>query len=108
MKTLDVGRYLLQRILRAQSRKFLVRIEIGCFIAVLTSTLNLFGSLDFLGSIYTMSRVIMQDLGNFSKLLAEKDPDLVDTGDAINSPRYNVSELDIAVEFDSVNITYPT
>ena len=53
-------------------------LEIGCFIAVLTYTLNLFGLLDFRGSVYNAVVKALVELRNLLQLLAE-DPDLVDS-----------------------------
>lgn len=80
-------------------------LEIGDFVAVLTYTLNLFGPLNFLGSVYNAVVMAMVDLRNLSELLAE-DPDLVDADDAIELPRSNVTDPDVAVEFDNVIFRY--
>jgi ABC-type multidrug transport system fused ATPase/permease subunit len=49
----------------------------------------------------------MVDLRNLSELLAE-EPDLADATDAIELPRINDKESDIAVEFDNVIFRYPS
>jgi ABC-type multidrug transport system fused ATPase/permease subunit len=49
----------------------------------------------------------MVDLRNLSELLAE-EPDLADATDAIELPRTNDKESDIAVEFDNVIFRYPS
>eukprot|EP00979_Chaetoceros_neogracilis_P012861 scaffold3520_cov250-Chaetoceros_neogracile.AAC.2 len=82
-------------------------LEIGDFVAVLTYTLNLFGPLNFLGSVYNAVVMAMVDLRNLSELLAE-EPDLADATDAIELPRTNDKESDIAVEFDNVIFRYPS
>jgi len=82
-------------------------LEIGDFVAVLTYTLNLFGPLNFLGSVYNAVVMAMVDLRNLSELLAE-EPDLADATDAIELPRINDKESDIAVEFDNVIFRYPS
>ena len=82
-------------------------LEIGDFVAVLTYTLNLFGPLNFLGSVYNAVVMALVDLRNLSELLAE-DPDLVDADDAIELPRSNVTDPDVAVEFDNVIFRYPS
>lgn len=81
--------------------------QVGDFVAVLTYTLNLFGPLNFLGSVYNAIVMAVIDLGNMSELLAEH-PDVVDAPDSIEVPRENVVHPDIAVEFDNVYFHYPT
>jgi len=82
-------------------------LQIGDFVAVLTYTLNLFGPLNFLGSVYNAVVMAMVDLRNLSELLAE-EPDLADAPDAIELPRSNADDPDIAVEFDNVIFRYPS
>lgn len=82
-------------------------LEIGDFVAVLTYTLNLFGPLNFLGSVYNAIVMALVDLRNLSELLAE-EPDLKDAPDAIEIPKRNLIDPDIAVEFDNVSFRYPT
>jgi ABC-type transport system involved in Fe-S cluster assembly fused permease/ATPase subunit len=81
--------------------------EVGDFVAVLTYTLNLFGPLNFLGSVYNAVVMALVDLRNLSELLAE-DPDLVDAPDAMEMPKTNASDPDVAVEFDNVQFRYPS
>jgi ABC-type transport system involved in Fe-S cluster assembly fused permease/ATPase subunit len=81
--------------------------EIGDFVAVLTYTLNLFGPLQFLGSVYNAIVMAMVDLRNLSELLAE-EPDLVDAADAVPLPKTNADDSDVAVEFDNVAFRYPS
>jgi ABC-type multidrug transport system fused ATPase/permease subunit len=82
-------------------------LEIGDFVAVLTYTLNLFGPLNFLGSVYNAIVMALVDLRNLSELLAE-EPDLKDAPDAIELPKMNTDDPDIAIEFDNVTFRYPT
>jgi len=82
-------------------------LEIGDFVAVLTYTLNLFGPLNFLGSVYNAIVMALVDLRNLSELLAE-EPDLKDAPDAIELPKVNASDPDIAVEFDNISFRYPS
>jgi ABC-type transport system involved in Fe-S cluster assembly fused permease/ATPase subunit len=81
--------------------------RVGDFVAVLTYTLNLFSPLNFLGSVYNAIVMAAIDLANLSELLAES-PDVVDAPDAIELPKTNVVDPDIAVEFDNVSFHYPT
>jgi ABC-type transport system involved in Fe-S cluster assembly fused permease/ATPase subunit len=81
--------------------------RVGDFVAVLTYTLNLFSPLNFLGSVYNAIVMAAIDLANLSELLAES-PDVVDAPDAIEMPRTNAVDPDIAVEFDNVSFHYPT
>jgi ABC-type transport system involved in Fe-S cluster assembly fused permease/ATPase subunit len=82
-------------------------LEIGDFVAVLTYTLNLFGPLNFLGSVYNAIVMALVDLRNLSELLAE-EPDLKDAPDAIELPKMNTDDPDSAIEFDNVTFRYPT
>lgn len=82
-------------------------LEVGDFVTVLTYTLNLFGPLNFLGSVYNAIVMAMVDLRNLSELLAE-EPDLQDAPDATILPEKNASDADVAVEFDNVSFRYPT
>lgn len=81
--------------------------EIGDFVTVLTYTLNLFMPLNFLGSVYNAIVMAIVDLTNLSELLAES-PDVTDATDALPLPTSNVSDPDVAVEFDNVVFHYPT
>lgn len=81
--------------------------EIGDFVAVLTYTVNLFMPLNFLGTVYNAIVMAMVDLRNLSELLAET-PDVVDNPDAMELPKNNVTEPDVAVEFDNVSFHYPS
>ena len=81
--------------------------DVGDFVAVLTYTLNLFGPLNFLGSVYNAIVMALVDLRHLSELLAE-EPDLKDAPDAIELPKSNATDPDIAVEFDNVVFRYPT
>lgn len=81
--------------------------EVGDFVAVLTYTLNLFGPLNFLGSVYNAIVMALVDLRNLSELLAE-EPDLVDDPKAIELPKENATDPNVAVEFDNVVFKYPT
>lgn len=81
--------------------------QVGDFVAVLTYTLNLFGPLQFLGSVYNAIVMAMVDLRNLSELLAE-EPDLNDAADAIVLPLENATDPDVAVEFDNVSFKYPS
>ncbi len=80
--------------------------EIGDFVAVLTYTLNLFGPLNFLGSVYNAVVMALIDLRNLSELLAE-EPGLTDAPDAMELPRSNEENPEVAVEFDNVHFKYP-
>lgn len=82
-------------------------LEVGDFVTVLTYTLNLFGPLNFLGSVYNAIVMAMVDLRNLSELLAE-EPDLQDAPDATILPDKNASDPDVAVEFDNVSFRYPS
>ena len=82
-------------------------LEVGDFVTVLTYTLNLFGPLNFLGSVYNAIVMAMVDLRNLSELLAE-EPDLQDAPDATILPEKNASDPDVAVEFDNVSFRYPS
>jgi ABC-type transport system involved in Fe-S cluster assembly, permease and ATPase components len=82
-------------------------LEIGDFVAVLTYTLNLFGPLNFLGSVYNAIVMALVDLRNLSELLAE-EPDLKDAPDAIELPKMNADDPDTAIEFDHVSFRYPS
>ncbi|GFH50432.1 hypothetical protein CTEN210_06908 [Chaetoceros tenuissimus] len=76
-------------------------LEIGWVIAVLTYILDLFGLLYYHGSVHYVFIKALAYWRNISALLAE-DSDLVVTGNPIeSSSRYNVSELNLLVEFDS-------
>ena len=79
----------------------------GDFVAVLSYTINLFGPLNFLGSVYNAIVMAMIDLRNLSELLAE-EADVTDAPDAIDLPEYNEVDSDIAVEFDNVFFRYPS
>lgn len=81
--------------------------DVGDFVAVLSYTLNLFGPLNFLGSVYNAVVMALVDLRHLSELLAE-EPDLRDAPDAIELPQLNNIDPDIAVEFDNVVFKYPT
>jgi len=81
--------------------------DIGDFVAVLTYALNLFGPLNYLGSVYNAVVTALVDLRNLSELLAE-EPDLKDAPDALIAPKSNVTEPEVAVEFDNVVFHYPT
>ena len=81
--------------------------EIGDFVAVLSYTLNLFGPLSFLGSVYNAIVMALIDLRHLSELLAE-EPDLNDAPDAMAVPKTNAEDPNVAVEFDNVRFTYPT
>lgn len=81
--------------------------EIGDFVAVLTYTLNLFGPLQFLGSVYNAIVMALVDLRNLSELLAE-EPDLNDAPDAVILPETNAADPNLAVEFDNVSFKYPS
>jgi len=81
--------------------------EVGDFVAVLSYTINLFGPLNFLGSVYNAIVMAMIDLRNLSELLAE-EADVTDAPDAIDLPEYNEMDSDIAVEFDNVFFHYPS
>ena len=81
--------------------------KVGDFVAVLTYTLNLFAPLNFLGSVYNSVVMAVVDLGNMAELLAE-NPDVVDAPDALELPKTNASNPDIAVEFDNVRFHYPS
>jgi ABC-type transport system involved in Fe-S cluster assembly fused permease/ATPase subunit len=81
--------------------------EVGDFVAVLTYTIQLFGPLNFLGSVYNAVVMAIIDLSNLSELLAE-NPDVVDAPDAFTLPRSNEKDPDVAVEFDNVFFHYPT
>jgi ATP-binding cassette, subfamily B, heavy metal transporter len=82
-------------------------VQVGDFVAVLTYTLSLFTPLNFLGSVYNSIVMAMVDLGSMSELLAES-PDVTDAPDAITLPPTNVSNPDVAIEFDNVVFNYPT
>lgn len=81
--------------------------QVGDFVAVLTYTLNLFAPLNFLGSVYNAIVMAIVDLSSMSELLAE-NPDVIDEPDAIELPKSNETDPDIAVEFDNVKFHYPT
>jgi len=82
-------------------------LEVGDFVTVLTYTLNLFGPLNFLGSVYNAIVMALVDLRNLSELLAE-EPDLQDAPDATELPEKNAVDPDVAVEFDNVSFRYPS
>lgn len=81
--------------------------QVGDFVAVLTYTLQLFGPLNFLGSVYNAIVMALVDLRNLSELLAE-EPDLKDAPDATIIPERNASNPNVAVEFDNVSFKYPS
>lgn len=81
--------------------------EIGDFVTVLSYTLNLFMPLNFLGSVYNMIVMSIVDLRHLSELLAET-ADVTDAPDAIELPKVNAQDPDIAVEFDNVVFHYPS
>jgi ABC-type transport system involved in Fe-S cluster assembly fused permease/ATPase subunit len=81
--------------------------EIGDFVTVLTYTLNLFMPLNFLGTVYNMIVMAVIDLRHLSELLAES-PDVTDAPDAMELPKVNGAEPDVAVEFDNVRFHYPS
>jgi ATP-binding cassette, subfamily B, heavy metal transporter len=80
---------------------------VGDFVSVLSYTIQLFGPLNFLGSVYNTIVMSVIDLGNLSELLAQH-PDVVDAPDAIPLPLTNEDDEDIAVEFKDVYFHYPT
>ncbi|GAX18021.1 ATP-binding cassette, subfamily B (MDR/TAP), member 6 [Fistulifera solaris] len=81
--------------------------QVGDFIAVLAFVNQLFGPLNFLGSVYNSIVMALIDLTSMSELLAE-NPDVTDAPDALQLPKINDSAPDIAVEFDNVSFHYPT
>lgn len=81
--------------------------QVGDFVAVLTFVNQLFGPLNFLGSVYNSIVMALIDLTSMSELLAES-PDVTDAPDALRLPKTNASDPDIAVEFDNVSFHYPT
>lgn len=81
--------------------------QVGDFVAVLTFVVQLFGPLNFLGSVYNSIVMALIDLTSMSELLAE-NPDVTDAPDAMQLPKTNASNPDIAVEFDNVSFHYPT
>lgn len=89
------------------SQKVCPGMQVGDFVAVLTYTLSLFAPLNFLGSVYNSIVMAMVDLGSMSELLAES-PDVTDAPDAIELPKTNLSNPDVAIEFDNVVFNYPT
>eukprot|EP00594_Rhizosolenia_setigera_P011092 CAMPEP_0178969328 /NCGR_PEP_ID=MMETSP0789-20121207/18787_1 /TAXON_ID=3005 /ORGANISM="Rhizosolenia setigera, Strain CCMP 1694" /LENGTH=877 /DNA_ID=CAMNT_0020655433 /DNA_START=52 /DNA_END=2682 /DNA_ORIENTATION=+ len=81
--------------------------EIGDFVAVLSYTASLFAPLNFLGSVYNAIVMAFIDLTNLSELLAQ-NPDIQDMPGAIDLPKHNSQDPDVAVEFDNVVFNYPT
>ena len=86
---------------------FFILVQVGDFVAVLTYTLSLFAPLNFLGSVYNSIVMAMVDLGSMSELLAES-PDVTDAPDAMTLPPTNISNPEVAIEFDNVVFNYPT
>ncbi|GAX17583.1 ATP-binding cassette, subfamily B (MDR/TAP), member 6 [Fistulifera solaris] len=81
--------------------------QVGDFVAVLAFVNQLFGPLNFLGSVYNSIVMALIDLTSMSELLSE-NPDVTDAPDALQLPKTNDSDPDIAVEFDNVTFHYPT
>jgi ATP-binding cassette, subfamily B, heavy metal transporter len=81
--------------------------QVGDFVAVLSYTLQLFGPLNFLGSVYNAIVMAIVDLSHLATLLAES-PDVTDHVGAIELPRLDVDTDIPAVEFENVTFHYPT
>jgi ATP-binding cassette subfamily B protein len=81
--------------------------DVGAFVTVLAFIMNLFQPLNYLARVYSQIVTSGIDLQNLSELLAQK-PDIRDIPNAVELPLHNMSDPEVAVEFDNVSFHYPT